>query len=158
MPDQAPDTTMKAGTGEVVPGHNDIFTDIAAQVIMTHIEATPGHDTGIIATSPGVAHNAQVPHTWVTAIYPATTHHIDPTADHPHRSSSSYHSRDQSRSCSHPSYKSSRRDLHRSHSSRSQSKPHHKRNPRVKMEDPHMDYYSSDDRSSNAGEETDHLN
>ena len=77
-----------------------------------------------------------------------------------HRSSSAYHSRDRSRSHSHPSYKFSRRDLHRSHShsSRSQGKPHHKRNPTVKTEDPHMHYYSSDDHSSDSGEETDHLN
>ena len=29
---------------------------------------------------------------------------------------------------------------------------------RVKIEDPHTDYYRSDDHSSNSGEETDHLN
>ena len=75
-----------------------------------------------------------------------------------HRSLS-YHSRDQSHSCSHPSYTSSRWDSHRSHlhSSSSWSKPHHKKNTRVKIEDPHMDYYSSDDHSSDSGEERDHL-
>ena len=51
---------------------------------MTHIEATPGHDTGIIATTPEVAHDANIPHTKITAIVPTMTHHIDPTADHPH--------------------------------------------------------------------------
>ena len=51
-PGQVPDTTMKTGTGEVIAGHSHIFTDIAAQVIMTHIEAAAGHDTGIIATTP----------------------------------------------------------------------------------------------------------
>ena len=51
---------------------------------MTHIEATPGHDTGIIATIPEVAHDANAPHTEITAINPAMTHHTDPTADHPH--------------------------------------------------------------------------
>ena len=84
MPGQVQDTTMKTGTGKVIPGHNHIFTDITAQVHMTHIEAAPGHNTGIIATTPEVAHNAHTPHTGITAINPAMTHHINPTADHPH--------------------------------------------------------------------------
>ena len=37
--------------------------------------------------------------------------------------------------------------------SRSRGKPHLKKNPRVKIEDPHMDYYSSGDHSSDSGEE-----
>ena len=49
------------------------FTDIAV----------PGHDIGIIATIPGVGHDAQGPHTGVIAIYPAVAHHIVPTADQP---------------------------------------------------------------------------
>ena len=42
--------------------------------------------------------------------------------------------------------------MHRSHSlsSRSQGKPHPKKNPRVKVEDPHTDYYSSDDHYSDS--------
>ena len=66
---------MKTGTGEVVPGHNLIFTNIAAQVIMTHTEATPGHDIGIIAATPGVAHNAHAQHIEITAIDPTMTQH-----------------------------------------------------------------------------------
>ena len=38
------------------------------------------------------------------------------------------------------------------HFSRSQSKPHHKKNTRVKIEDLHMDYYSYDDHSCDSGE------
>ena len=57
---------MKTGTGKVIPGHNHIFTDITDQVIMTHTEATPGHDTGIITTTPEVAHDAHVLHTGIT--------------------------------------------------------------------------------------------
>ena len=83
-PDQVQDTTVKTGTDKMIPGDNLIFTDIAAQVIMTHTEATPGHDIGIIAATPGVAHNAQAPHTEITAINPATTHHTDPITHHPH--------------------------------------------------------------------------
>ena len=32
------------------------------------------------------------------------------------------------------------------------------KNLRVKIEDPHMDYYSYDEHSSDSGEESDHLN
>ena len=83
MPDQAPDTAMKTGTGEVIPGHNHSFTDTTAQVAMIHIETIQGHDIGIITTTPGVAHDTQVPHTGVIAIDPTITHHIDPTTDYP---------------------------------------------------------------------------
>ena len=84
---------------------------------------------------------------------PHWPHHRSST----HRSSSAYHSRDDSRS--HPSYKSSRQVLHKSHShsSRLQGKPHLKKNPQVKIEYLHMDYYSSDDHSCDSGEEADHL-
>ena len=83
-PDQVQGTTMKTGTGKVVPGHNLFFTEIAAQVIRTHTEATPGHDIGIITATPGVAHDSHAPYTEITAIDPTATHHTDPTADHPH--------------------------------------------------------------------------
>ena len=82
MPGQAPGTTMKTGTCEVIPVYSHIFTDTTAQVIMTHIEAILGHDIEIIATTPEVAHDAQVPHTGVIAINPTMTHHIDITTDH----------------------------------------------------------------------------
>ena len=52
MPGEVPDTTVKTGTGKVSPGHNHISIEITAQFIMTHIKATPGHDTGIIAITP----------------------------------------------------------------------------------------------------------
>ena len=51
---------------------------------MTHVEAAPGHDTGIITTTPGVAHDADIPHTEITAIDPTMTNHTNPTTDHPH--------------------------------------------------------------------------
>ena len=84
MPGQAPDTTMKTGTGEVIPGHSHNSTDTAAQIVMIHIEAIPDHNIGIIATTKEVAQDTQVPHTGVIAIDPTVTHHIDLTADHPH--------------------------------------------------------------------------
>ena len=50
---------------------------------MTHTEATPSHDIGIITTTSGVAHNAHIPHIEITVINPTTTHHTNVTADHP---------------------------------------------------------------------------
>ena len=47
------------------------------------MKAVPGHNIGIITTIPGVAHDAQVPHTRVIAINPTMTHHINQTTDHP---------------------------------------------------------------------------
>ena len=82
MPDQVQGTTMKTGTGEVVPDHNLIFTDITVHIIMIHTEASPGHDIGIIAVTPGVAHDAHAPHIEITAINPAMTHHTNLIADH----------------------------------------------------------------------------
>ena len=82
--DQDQDTTMMTGTGEVIPGHNLIFTDVTAQVIMTHIEATPGHDIGITAATPGVAHDAHTPHTEITVINPTMIHHTNIITDCPH--------------------------------------------------------------------------
>ena len=105
MPDQVQGNTIKTRTGEVIPDHNLIFTDITAQVIMIHAEAAPGHDIGIITSIPGITHDAHTPHIEITAIDPAETHH----------------SRDHSRSHSCPTYKSSRQDLHRSHSNSSKS-------------------------------------
>ena len=65
---QAPDTTTKTGTEQAIPDLSHISTDITAQVNITHIEAIPDHDTGIITTITEVAHNAQALHTGVTAI------------------------------------------------------------------------------------------
>ena len=83
MSGQAPDTSMRIGTGEAIPGHNHISTDTKAQVIMIHIEDTRDHGIGIIATTTGVAHYAQILTAGVIAIDPAVTHIIDHTTDHP---------------------------------------------------------------------------
>ena len=124
--DQVQDTTVKTGIGEVIPSHNLIFTDIAAQVGMTHTEAAPGHDIGIIAAIPAVTHDAHAPHTEITDIDPTATHHTDLTADHPHIEVPQLTTPEIGvDSCSHPSYKSSWRDLHRSHSHSSRSWGNH---------------------------------
>ena len=160
MPDQVQGTTMRTGTGKVIQDYNLIFTDIAAWVAMIHTEAIPGHDIGITEATSGVSHDAHAPHIEITAIGPTMTHFTNLITDYPHiEVLPAYHSRDHSRSHSNPSYKSSRWDSHRSqsHSSRSWGKPDLKKNPRVKKEDPQMDYYGSDEHSSDSGEEADHL-
>ena len=83
--DQICNITMKTGTGgKGIPDHTLIFTDIAAQVVMTLTEATPGHNIGIIAATPGVVHDAHVPYIDITVINPAATHHTDLIKDYPH--------------------------------------------------------------------------
>ena len=84
MIDQVQDITVKTGTEKVIPDHNVIFTDITAQVIVTHTEATPGHNIGIITAHPGVVHDVHIPQIGITVIDPAMTHHINLIADHPH--------------------------------------------------------------------------
>ena len=76
--------TMKTGTGEAIQDHNLISTDTTAQVITIHTKATPGHNIGIIAATPGVAHDAHTPHIGITAINPTSTHHTYLITDHPH--------------------------------------------------------------------------
>ena len=140
MPDQVQDITMKTETGEVDPDHNLIFENNAAQIVTIPTEATQGHNTRIDVATTGAAHDAHAPPIEATAISLALTHHINHITDHP--------------------YIEVLQDLHRSssHSSRPQGKPHLKKNQRVKIDDPHMDYYGSDDHSSDSGEESNDLN
>ena len=44
------------------------------------------------------------------------------------------------------------------HPSRPQDESHDKRHPRVMIDDPQMDFYSSDDNSSDSEDDPDHLN
>ena len=74
--------------------------------------------------------------------------------------SSSPYSWDCSRSCSWSAYRPAKKTLHQnsSHSRRSQGNTQTKRNSRVTIDDPQMDFYSSDDNSSGSEENSDHLN
>ena len=131
---------MKTGTGEAALDLSHISTDIAAQVSITHIEAIPNHDIGIITTITEVAHDTKALHTGVTSINPAVTHHLDHTRDHQH--TEAHHTTQEIKvTCIHVHPTNPQDEIHigHAHSSRSQSNPHHKKNPRVKIEDPHMD-------------------
>ena len=123
-----------------------IFKDIAAQAIMIHIEAALDCIIEIDAAITEAAHDNLTPPTKDTATDLAmTSSHWSYHRSSQHRSSSGYQSQHHSRSHSQPSYRSSRHESHHSssQSSRTRQKPHLKNNMRVKIEDPHMDYYSS---------------
>ena len=139
-PGQVQGTTMKTGTGKVIPDHNLIFIDIAARVITIHTEATPGYDIGIIAATPGVAHETHAPHIEITAINPTTPEIIHHVHIHPTNL--------QGEICTGHIHIPA--DHEANHISR--------RTWGVTIEDPHTDYYSSDEHSSDSGEEADHLN
>ena len=160
MPDQAPDTAMSTGAGKVIAGHSHISINITAQVDMIYIEAIPNHDIGIITITTEVAHTTPVLHTGVMTIDPTMTHNKDHTTDHPH--TEAHHTT--------PEIEATHVHVHHTY-------PHDKihighictpvdheanhitrRNARVKVEDPHTDYYSSDDHYSNSAEETGYLN
>ena len=133
---------MKTGTDAASLDLNPNLADITAKVIMTPTETIPGHTTEITDNITEVVHDA---HTQpLTHIILALTFHIadhldiealqltpEITADHA---------------------------LDQLQTRRSQGKTHTKRNSRVTIDDTQMDYYSSDDHSSDSGENSDHLN
>ena len=49
-------------------------------------------------------------------------------------------------------------DWNSSHSRRSYGNTHNKKGPRVTIDDPQMDFYSSEGNSSDSDEDSDHLN
>ena len=121
---------------------------------MTPIEAIPGHTTGTTDDITGVVCDA---HT-----QPLTHHSCHDTPHHrssSHRSSSTY-SRDCSRSHSQSAYKPAKKGSHQSLSQfrRPLGKAHTERNSRVTIDDPQMDFYSSDDHPSDSEEDSHHLN
>ena len=87
------------------------------------------------------------------------SHHDTPHCRLSSHRSSSTHSWDQSRSHSCSAYKPSKQGLHKSstHPSRPQDKLHNKRNPRVMIDDPHRDFYSSDDNTGDSKDDLYHL-
>ena len=95
-----------------------------------------------------------------SSTYTHCSHHDIPHCrSSAHRRSSAY-SRDCSRSNSQSAYKPTKKTSHQcsSHSRRSQGKIDPKRNTRVTIYDPQMDFYSSGDNSSDSEEDSDHLN
>ena len=90
-------------------------------------------------------------------------HHFSQDTPHQRPSShrnSSTHSKDCSRSQSCSTYKPSKKILYKSSSSPSSTtvKSQDRRHPRVMIDDPQTDIYSTDDNSSDSEEDGDHLN
>ena len=165
-PDWALDTIRKTEKKETSPDHNLGTADITAPAIMTCTEATSDHNSGMGTATMEAAQDIPIQHTKDTVANPAMTHHTSHTTNHQHTTSSlSYHSQDCSRSHSHPSYRSSKYNSHwrGSHSLRSYSnqgtwKSHLRRNTKVQIEEHPLDYYSSEDNSTDLGEESESLN
>ena len=83
MPDQDWGTTVKIETDEANPDHSLILGDIAALVIMIHIEAALDQNTEIDATTTWAVHNDLTQPTEAAATGLAVTLHAGHTADHP---------------------------------------------------------------------------
>ena len=98
---------------------------------------------------------SQCPHSSTYCSHCDTPHHRSSS----HRSSSAY-SWDHSRSHCHSAYRPSKTTMHKSlsHPSRSSGNLHDRRNPRVTIDDPEMDFHSSEDNSSDSDHDQDHLN
>ena len=161
MTDWVQGTTVKIETGKGNPDHSPTTKDITAWVIMICIGTALDHNIGTDAATTGAAYDD------LASAHRGNRHrpHHDTLHQSHHWSSEhwwslGYWSLDCSRSHSQPSYRSSRHKSCRSdsYSSRMRRRPHPKKNMKVKIEDPHTDYYSSNDHSSGSGEESDPLN
>ena len=145
---------MKANTDAVGPDHYPILRDTIAEAAMTP-DTVPGHITGTVATITEVLPSAHTPMPIHVAL--TKTPHI---GDHLCTGSSSAYSRDCSRSQFQSAYKPARKTLHQhsSQSRKSHCNTYTKQNSRVTINDPQLDFYSSDDQSSDSEEDSDHLN
>ena len=120
---------------------------------MISTEAIPGH---IIETKDviiGVLHDALTPVLTVPTVTPHIADHLHIGANQlTHRTAADHNPIQHTNQV--------RKNLHKSssHPSRAQGKLHDKRNPRVTIDDPHMNFYSSADNSSDSEEDSEHLN
>ena len=119
---------------------------------MIATEAIPGH---IIETVDIIIGVLQDTLTLVLIVPTVTSHITDLLQTGVHQLTLG--TRTEDNSCS--IYKPSKKAIHESsmHPSRTQDKLHDKRNPRVMIDDQHMDFYSSNDNSSDS-EDDHHLN
>ena len=141
---------MKANTDAVSSYHNLILADTIAEATMTPTETIPGHVTGTVGTITGVLPSTHTPMPIHIAL--TKTPHIK---DYPHTEvlqltleTTADHDLDQ----------------HINQPGRLCTKIHHDPgNPtvihtlRVTIDDPQMDFYSLDDRSSDSEDDSDHL-
>ena len=145
---------MKTGKNAIDPDHNNIIKETTVKVATTPTEATLGHTIGTTGDTTGVVcidHAQALIHTILTAA-PHIKGHLctgahqltqEITADQPLDQHTGQLRK--------PHFR-----IH--HIPKDLKVTHTKRNPRVKKDDPQMDFYSPDDNSSGSEEDSDHLN
>ena len=145
---------MNTGTNAADPDHNHIIKDATAKATITPTEAMLGHTTGTIGDITGVVY-ADYAQTRIHTIFAMTPHikgHLHTGAHQLTHEITADHTFSQHTGQLRKPHQNS------SHSRRSQGNTHTKRNSRVTIDDPQMDFYSSDDNSSGPEEALDHLN
>ena len=146
---------MKEDSDAVDLDHNLILTGNISEATMTPTETIPAHVTGTVNAITGVLPNTHT--SMPILIIPAKTPHIE---DHPHTEALQL---TLETAVDHDPTQ------HTNQPGRPHTKIHHnpgppmvihtlKRNFTVTIVDPQMDFYSSDDHSSDAEEDSDHLN
>ena len=153
--DQPYATVMKKGTDEVGLDLSPIIIDTTAKVTMIPKQAIPGHTTGTTDDVIGVVHDAHI-QVLIHIILTMTLH----TTDHLHIGALQLTPETTADHTLNQPYKPAKKTSHQSSSQsrRPQCRAHTKRNLRVTIDDPQMDFYSSDDNSSDSEEDSDHLN
>ena len=137
--------TEKEETG---PDHSLDTANIITPAIMTCTEATTNHNNG--SGHQGHSHRSQ-----------CDTPHQSHCKSSTHHNSSGHHSQDHSRLHSQPPYQLLKYTSHQkgshslgSYSSQRSQKSHQRRNMKVQIEEPSSDFYSSDDHSTDSGEDS----
>ena len=149
MPDQLLDTFTGTDTDTAdqgcSPNHADIEVTVTTEAILGHIIETVDATIEALAVMPPqlLLLCCDTPH-WRLSSH----------------SSSWTHFRDCSRSRPCTAYKPSKKTLYKSssHPSAPSAKSHDRKHPRVTIDDPQTDFYSSDDNSSDSNGDEDHLN
>ena len=158
MPDWVQGTTMKIETVKANPGHSPTIKDIVAQVIMIHVEVTLDHSTRMDTATTGAAHDDLTQPTEVRATDLAMTHHTSHITDYPNIEAFQVINPDITGDHIHD-HPTNLQDIEvcwsDSYSSRVRRSSHPKKNMKVKTEDPHSDYYSSNDHFSKSGGDSD---
>ena len=153
--DQPHATIMKTGTDTVGLDHNPILADTTAKVAMTHTEAFPGHITGTTEDITGVVPDDHT-QTLVHSILAATLHIKDYLHTGAHQITTEItadHVLDQ------PTIQLRKPHINLHHIPEDHKVKHiPKKNSGVTIDDPQMDFYSSDNHSSDSEEDSDHLN
>ena len=152
--DQLLTTITRTDIDTVDQDHSPMLADIAVTVTIIHTEDVPGHIIETIDIAARVLHDASTPVIIVPTVTPYITDNLHTGA---HQLTLGIRA-DWSHCCS--AYKPPKQALHKSsmHSSRPQEGLHHKRYSRVMIDDPQMDFYSSEDNSSDSEDDSDHLN